>query len=933
MNKFDDSNNSGNQCRTNNERDSKADDLLKKLKANLSDNTPSQTSAQQVKKNINKDNMTPAGGSSGIAPDDEKTTETDVKQKLEQLRNSLNQLYQSDKAAAVPKTETDSDADVKTYIPGRMSLRKEVTIRGNENKAETDGGIETQINTSSESGGVLNGEKPESDAADGVISAAKESDPAKNDDAEAETENEKRLKKKLAAALENVAAKTEKQEKAPESDESISNSDIEELFNKYIHGRAKLTETENTAVKAPESASANGRKAESGNMTDIGRSIKDAELYVANMQERSDQAEQKTLDRGAETTEETKADEIDEVDASLTIAFGMEDTVTESGAIKKISEIESDINKKFGHLTDKAIQNGESIKREFEYTSPTQTKELIKNYKKTYSSVLIRFLGCALLFIITFFYENIGMFGGKLPAPVHPDIYPAIHILINLQFLILCGALIYKSLYNGMISLLKLKPTPESVTFTLMAFTVLYHLVVYLLGVNTNIQMYNFPMIMCAAMNVVYDFMNLKREIYSFNIACSKRVKYAIDTINTNKTELENDTFYSYLPNNPVVLKVKKASFIDGFYKRINDYPKNKKILNIVIPVVITISVLFFIFSYYLNRDLHASVTVMYMTLMICMPFSIFVTYSYPFYKASKDAYGIDSAIIGEKTLEEYSAAAAISFDDKDVFPSRGVKVKSVKVSDNHRLDQVIYNTASLFRHLGGPLADVFDVTTYDSAQNDKVDLIEVAEDGIEAMVGKEHILIGKASYIMRSELQPMNPEEDEKIEDNGEVSVLYVAYQNEVAAKLYIQYNIDPDFDYILRQLYKAGMCIGIKTFDPNINDAMLSAKVRISKYPVKVIRCHSLEDQIQTADHIESGIISKASAKSLLQTLSVCDKVLHITKTNLVVKTFAIMISIIIMVFVLTLGMSSEINSFYVVLYQIFWSIPMIIIARLFI
>jgi len=202
-------------------------------------------------------------------------------------------------------------------------------------------------------------------------------------------------------------------------------------------------------------------------------------------------------------------------------------------------------------------------------------------------------------------------------------------------------------------------------------------------------------------------------------------------------------------------------------------------------------------------------------------------------------------------------------------------------------------------------------------------------------MVGETHVLVGKASYMRLNgfELERYNPKEDEKIEDGGEVGVMYMVCGTEIAAKMYIQYVIDPDFEFILKQLYKAGMCVGIKTFDPNINDRMLSARVRLSKYPVKIIRCRSLEDQIETEERIESGIVSKGSTKSLLQTFAMCDKVLQTTKINLVVKIFAMIISVIIMIFIMSLDLNDQVNSFYIALYQLFWSIPMVIIARLFI
>ena len=660
----------------------------------------------------------------------------------------------------------------------------------------------------------------------------------------------------------------------------------------------------------------------------IEKRIKAAEAYATNMTETdSDDTADRLID------EENKKPEIDDVDLNLMIAFGMDDELAQTVGIEKVNEIESDIDKTFEHITEKTIQTGVMEKEIFEYRETSQTKEILQNYKKVYHNILIRFGACFLLLILTFLYENIGMFGGILPSPVHPDIYPVIHILINMQFLVLASALIYKSLYNGMTAIVKFKPIPESITFIILLFTLAYHIVLCFINIGSGVRLFNFPVVICIFLTLIYEFMNLKRELYGFNIIASKRVKYAAVQINPNKAELESETFYEFLPQNPLLLKIKKTPFVDGFYKRMSGYPKNKRILNVIIPIIILVTLIFFGIAYFFKpgNELYVSIQISYMMMIICTPFSLFITYSYPFYKASKEAYENDSAIIGDISLDEYSSASAISFDDKDVFPSYSVKIKSVKVYGNNRIDQVIYNASSLFNLIGGPLSDVFEVATVDLGHSDKVELIEVADDGIEAVVSDTRVFIGKASYLRRNEFEPVNPGEDGGLENGGDLSVMYMVCNNEVAAKMYIQYVIDPDFESIIRQLYKSGMCIGIKTFDPNINDSMLSGRIRLNKYPVKIIRCRGLDDQIETENHIDSGIISKNSPKSLLQTLTLCDKVLQTIKANLVIKIVVMMISIIIMAALLILDMSGEVSSFYITLYQLFWSVPMIIIAKL--
>lgn len=159
----------------------------------------------------------------------------------------------------------------------------------------------------------------------------------------------------------------------------------------------------------------------------------------------------------------------------------------------------------------------------------------------------------------------------------------------------------------------------------------------------------------------------------------------------------------------------------------------------------------------------------------------------------------------------------------------------------------------------------------------------------------------------------------------------MYMAKDGEICAKMYIQYVIDPDFETTLRQLCKMGMCVGIKTFDPNIDEQMLQEKLRTSNYRVKVLRCRTVDDLVVTKERLESGVVSKKSAKAMMQTYSLCDKVLHAMKTGVMIKTIAMVFSFVIVAFAIVAKAGGVIYSLYVALYQIVWMIPTVIISKL--
>lgn len=624
--------------------------------------------------------------------------------------------------------------------------------------------------------------------------------------------------------------------------------------------------------------------------------------------------------------------EIDDTDVKLMMAFGMEEELASTVGFDKVSEVEEKLDR-----TNMDQQEAEGLitgtDREIEFTSASQTKGIFRTYRKKYSSVLVRLLIGLVLLITAFLFENITVFGGSLPASLDMAVFPLIHIMFDLQLLLIGGALIYRQVIGGTAALLKLKAVPESIMAVLLIVSVLYQLAACFVIPDAGLRMYAFPVLLGVFLTLIYEFLNLKREIFCFNIVASKRAKFAIVKLANEEAELETEAFSQLLPENPHIFKIGRTMFADGFFARMRSVQAHHALFNTVIFSLLAVSVMFFVLGYVFDGQIYSDIALAYIALLISMPLSVFITYSYPFYKASKEAYGVDSAILGESSLAEYSDANAISFDDKDVFPSYGVKVKSVKVYGENRIDYIIFNAASLFIKTGGPLADVFEIATRDLGHSDHVELIKVDSNGIEAVIEGAHIFMGKAAYIRSKGFYPKTESDENANDEDGDNSVMYMVLNDELAAKMYVQYVIDPDFEFVIKQLHKIGICVGIKTFDPNIDDAMMSTKIKISKYPVKVLKCKTTADVNEVSDRLESGILSKNSAKALLQTLSLCDKVTGVTKNNLIVKIFSVVISVILSAIIMILGMAASIPSVFIALYQIFWMIPMIIITRIFI
>lgn len=673
---------------------------------------------------------------------------------------------------------------------------------------------------------------------------------------------------------------------------------------------------------------------------DLQKSIEEAEAFIFDREYVSDPEEvindgdmSKEFDISGENIPSTE--EFDQTDLWIASAFGDEDEVKNKFGEAVAQEVQTQLDIDVSDYLKEQKKPVNNAKIAEEYTSQSQTKDVFARYRKLHKQGLIKMAACFVVLFIAFLFENITAFGGKLPTSLSPQNYPVVYILVSLQFLALAAAIAWEELYRGVKALFTLRPLPESLTSAMVIVSALYHIAhCFISETDPSVALYVFPVIVCIFVTLVYDFFNLKREIYSFNIVASKRLKYTINKVENESADLENEAFGAYLSDEDDVtmFKIGKTSFVKGFSERMNRYSRFNSIVSILLSVAVALGLIFFIIAT-VTHDVKSGFSFGYLAFVFAIPACSLLGFGLPFYKASKKAFDDDSAIIGCESLEEYSKANTLSFDDKDVFPSYGVKVKSIKVYGESRIDKILYNAASVFKQIGGPLADVFDTATHELGNSENIEIIEISKDGIESIIDGQHIYIGKSSYLKSRGFTPNVELADEHLETSGEASVMYMVCDDEISAKMYVQYTIDPDFEFTLRKLYKAGICIGIKTFDPNIDDKLLGSKVNIAKYPVRILRCSSLEEKTIPQDEADSGIVSKGGPRNLLNTFVLCAKVLYANRTNVTVKIMSVLFSVLLMAFLLVFGKVTAIPSIYVVLYQIFWMIPVYLISKFYV
>ena len=210
---------------------------------------------------------------------------------------------------------------------------------------------------------------------------------------------------------------------------------------------------------------------------------------------------------------------------------------------------------------------------------------------------------------------------------------------------------------------------------------------------------------------------------------------------------------------------------------------------------------------------------------------------------------------------------------------------------------------------------------------------MSVSEDGIEAIVdGKVRLLAGQAAYMEDCGIcAPADPD-DGRMLDEG-CSILYLALDGVLSAKLYVNYGLDPEFEVAAADLAAEGMEAVIRTCDPCIDTALLESKLGASNFPARIIKSETLEENNGDVERAESGIVARNSLSALAHTVALCNKVLRVRNTAKKASMAAMIISVLLMVLLAVFSSELSVPSVYVVLYQLFWTIPLLLFTKLYV
>lgn len=565
----------------------------------------------------------------------------------------------------------------------------------------------------------------------------------------------------------------------------------------------------------------------------------------------------------------------------------------------------------------------------YDQLSASRKKAIAADYRRQMVKQRIAIVLFVILSVVALFWENAEFFGltDSLPVFMNMKLYPVTVGWLSLQLMVF-AILLFPELFQIKSRKISKAANPTQIFLTAWLLHVAYLLVRIFFFSKAQMLTFSLPVLFAGLLAKLYAYGVVKREYLSFCVAFSAKDKYTLHLLEGDDASLEHQELKDYMPEGTRYFAVEKVRSVLGFQREMNTCGSVKRPIRLLIPGAIFMGICFAIVWWSKSDSMEQAFSVGMGAILVSLPFSLFYVFYAPMTALSSLAFHGGSAVIGERAMDEYAAPAVVTFQDSEVFPPERVHLTGVKVFDNFDLSKAIGYASAIFCATGGALGDMFSSVVSDTGYTADMDFITVSESGIEAAVDGELVRMGSRAFLKEEGIEVHSDEWDVETDD----AVLYMAIGKEAVARIEVEYGMDEDFENIARNLFRSGICVAIKTFDPNINREFMERRIRWgSDMPLKIIRGRDKKDRILRRESAESLLLS-ASQRGLFETVKYCRTTRNLMQIGVILAGLSMLAAIPIYWIVLKLVGFHQVTSLNLLVYQLIWLLPMLVVTKLF-
>lgn len=506
--------------------------------------------------------------------------------------------------------------------------------------------------------------------------------------------------------------------------------------------------------------------------------------------------------------------------------------------------------------------------------------------------------------------------------------FPFLFPLLSALGFALIALLSLKQIKAGCHSLFHFTPTPYSVCAVLPPLVLLYDLASFL--TSTPMLQINFLAALFFLLTALCDVLRLSNEMRMLSLLQTDAPKHVLAEAKAPKKKLRRGEkivkiIHDNLDENVYTVSVCKDT--SGFFRRVNKIDAAAVPFSIFLFTAFALSVFLGFTTAILTSSLATALSTAAGTLMISLPGSALLYFFYPLARANRLLTHHNCALLGEESAEEYGKQKTVIFPDTALFTAQKHAEISVREGMDLRADILLANI--LFRKLGGTLGTAAPPAPAAKA-DPPVSILRVQGNGVEAIVDNHrHLLLGDVAFLGKSGIRVPEESTDRELRRTENTARLYFAVDGILKLSYEIEYQIQPQFEELIRTLADSNTAVAIHTCDPNLNDEFLQSCLPDEWEPVRVAKPGHFEENkpIELAD---TGALALGAATDLVYPLHAAHRIALLRRFGFRIQLIASLVGSAVLFLFAMFGKQDLFGILPIALYQGFWLLVSLISTR---
>ena len=459
---------------------------------------------------------------------------------------------------------------------------------------------------------------------------------------------------------------------------------------------------------------------------------------------------------------------------------------------------------------------------------------------------------CSIVFtLMLLLLESFSAFGFDVTVPLGISRVPGAAAMLDLQLILLITYCSWRSLADGIRSLLNKRFRAEMLLVLAILAVVWFDLDAFFRS-GKGATFAALPLAVALTASTWVELLEWETRYRTIGLLQNRGVKYA--AVNRGGDDDER-------------LVLAPVRYVDGYDGEIYTYREDAGFQLLLAFLSIGVAVGGYLTSYLPSNAIAPAFSVAISVLLLSCPFASLLSRRI-WYNALASAF-LDggTAVIGEDAAYRYAHVTTFSVEDGDAFSFSETRIRIVNVFRDSRLDEILRLLTAIYAKLGGPLSRVLAETASEGVSGG-AEITEIVSGGVTARVEGKTVTLGSGEYLAHNGF-PLPEVDVDKVLKNDRMCVLFVAYDGEVRARFYIEYVLSRAFETRAEKLRKLGVSTEIRTFDPCLTPAYFS---RISYLPdeaVKIKRMGVSDVDGEKIRRAESGLFALGSLATMLDAL----------------------------------------------------------------